>query len=76
VLGAVALTVRGLAFDAGPRGALRPGRAAGVASGVDERLDEFVRNTANGGPPKDGIPAIDRPVFVPASEGSFLPGTW
>jgi len=72
LLGAVALTVRGLLFDAGPRGSPRPGRAAGVASGVDERLDEFVRNIVDGGPPKDGIPAIDRPRFVPASEGFFL----
>ncbi len=31
-------------------------------------LDEILQ----GGPPKDGIPSIDRPVFIPASRASWL----
>jgi hypothetical protein len=36
-------------------------------------LDDFARNIQSGGPPKDGIPPIDRPRYVAASEaGRFL----
>ncbi|MGH2660431.1 MAG: DUF3179 domain-containing (seleno)protein, partial [Actinomycetota bacterium] len=34
--------------------------------------DAFARNIANGGPPKDGIPAIDEPRFIAAREATFL----
>jgi len=30
------------------------------------------RDIQFGGPPRDGIPAIDRPEFVPANEAGFL----
>lgn len=37
------------------------------------RLDELARNVISGGPPKDGIPPIDRPRYVSAAEGdTFL----
>lgn len=71
------LTVRGLAFDAGadrtgrPRGTPPP-EADAPPSEADARLDELVRNIVNGGPPKDGIPAIDRPRFIPARDAFFL----
>lgn len=36
-------------------------------------LEEFVKNIQAGGPPKDGIPPIDRPKYVAAAEaGKFL----
>ena len=31
-------------------------------------LDDFTRNIQSGGPPKDGIPPIDKPKYVPAAE--------
>jgi hypothetical protein len=37
-------------------------------SGASIPIDEI----QHGGPPRDGIPSIDRPRFVPASEASFL----
>jgi hypothetical protein len=39
---------------------------------LSKRLDAFAENIVSGGPPKDGIPSIDKPVFVPASEAGFL----
>ncbi len=33
-----------------------------------------VREILSGGPPKDGIPAIDKPRFVGAHEADFLSG--
>lgn len=38
-----------------------------------ERLEEFARNVVHGGPPKDGIPPIDRPkVTSPGEADRFL----
>jgi hypothetical protein len=34
----------------------------------DLKLDEFARNIIGGGPPKDGIPPIDNPKYLPVSE--------
>lgn len=34
----------------------------------DRRLDELARHVVSGGPPKDGIPPIDKPKFVSALE--------
>lgn len=65
------------------RAFLRVGLSAGVLglgglAGLDRllaggatprsRLDEFARNIISGGPPKDGIPPIDRPKYVSATE--------
>jgi hypothetical protein len=41
---------------------------AAPPSGADE-LDFIYANLVGGGPPKDGIPAIDHPVYLPAEEG-------
>ncbi len=35
-------------------------------------LADFADNIQRGGPPKDGIPPIDQPVFMPAGEVDFL----
>lgn len=35
-------------------------------------LADFADNIQRGGPPKDGIPPIDEPVFAPAGEVDFL----
>ncbi len=35
-------------------------------------LDLFASNVQSGGPPKDGIPAIDEPRFVPAGDMDYL----
>ncbi|MDP9021862.1 MAG: DUF3179 domain-containing protein [Actinomycetota bacterium] len=35
-------------------------------------LDDFVSAIQSGGPPPDGIPPIDDPVYVPASDADFL----
>ncbi|MBI3413482.1 MAG: DUF3179 domain-containing protein [Candidatus Aenigmarchaeota archaeon] len=35
-------------------------------------LDNFNRNIVDGGPPKDGIPAIDKPKYISALEGDKL----
>lgn len=37
------------------------------------RADEFARNILSGGPPKDGIPPIDKPRYIPVPKaGNFL----
>lgn len=35
---------------------------------LDSRLNEFVKNIVSGGPPKDGIPPIDKPKYISVSE--------
>lgn len=40
--------------------------------GGDAELDELARSAVSGGPPKDGIPSIDEPEFVPVGEAGFL----
>jgi hypothetical protein len=42
-------------------------------SDFDALLDELVRNVVSGGPPKDGIPPVEDPKFVSASDAeAFL----
>ena len=44
-----------------------------LAGSTGSSLDDFARNIMSGGPPKDGIPPIDRPKYVSASEAdTFL----
>lgn len=38
----------------------------------EHTLADFADNIQRGGPPKDGIPPIDEPVFAPAGEVDFL----
>lgn len=57
-------------------GAPRPltGRADGPVgpAGSPHDLDDFASNVQSGGPPPDGIPSIDDPVFVNAEAADFL----
>jgi hypothetical protein len=46
--------------------------AGEVPSAADRSLDELADNVVSGGPGKDGIPAIDKPEFVAASDVDFL----
>lgn len=62
------LLARGTAYDAGES---RTTTGSSRSNG-GSRLNEFLRNITNGGPPKDGIPAIDEPRFIPADEATFL----
>lgn len=57
--------VRGL----GARGSFEDGTSAAREGSP---FDDFARNVTSGGPPKDGIPAIDEPRFVPARDAGFL----
>jgi hypothetical protein len=72
------LVARGIAYRPESQGAGRGGRlvaasGARTASGAGtDSLDELARNIRNGGPGKDGIPAIDHPRFVAASNAGFL----
>jgi hypothetical protein len=52
-----------------PGGDLPPGE---VEPPAEPLLDELAENVVSGGPGKDGIPAIDKPDFVAASEVDFL----
>jgi Protein of unknown function (DUF3179) len=72
------LVARGIAYrpeapEAGRAGRLvaAPGARTASEAGTDS-LDELARNIRNGGPGKDGIPAIDHPRFVTAAEAGFL----
>ncbi len=47
-----------------------------LSASLDSMVDEFSRNILSGGPPKDGIPPIDKPRYVPVQEaGNFLNST-
>ncbi len=40
---------------------------------LESRLNEFAKNIVSGGPPKDGIPPVDRPKYVPVQDAdNFL----
>jgi hypothetical protein len=39
------------------------------------RLSEFMSNVQSGGPPPDGIPPIENPVYVTVSEDTYLENT-
>ncbi len=41
---------------------------------LTDEIDEYVDFMMSGGPPPDGIPAIDDPVFIEASEAELDPG--
>ncbi len=57
-------------------GASSVGRAALARASKAWSLEEFAGNIQSGGPPKDGIPPIDRPKYVPAAEATkFLRDT-
>lgn len=57
----------GLAISAGP---LWQARAVAAKAWS---VEEFTKNIQSAGPPKDGIPPIDRPKYIPAAEtGKFL----
>lgn len=43
-----------------------------VPSSGSDRLDSIASNIVSGGPPKDGIPPIDRPHYVTAPDATFL----
>jgi len=49
-----------------------PGNAAGQKAGLSPERDRFLsllqESVASGGPPKDGIPAIDKPQYTSAAE--------
>ncbi len=52
----------------------RPSRGSGGAAraGAEPDLDALADSAVSGGPGKDGIPSIDKPVFVTAADASFL----
>lgn len=54
----------------------RPARGSGGAAraGGEPDLDALADSAVSGGPGKDGIPSIDKPVFVLAADASFLSG--
>lgn len=78
------VTVRRLALCLVAVAAVAPWLGIGTASGLDDRLraawprTDFGRHAVplaeimSGGPPKDGIPAIDDPRFVAVSEAGDL----
>lgn len=39
------------------------------------RLTEFMNNIQSGGPPPDGIPPIEEPVYLPANKDGYLDAT-
>jgi hypothetical protein len=41
---------------------------------LGDDIDAYVRFMMSGGPPPDGIPSIDRPVFISAAEARLGPG--
>jgi hypothetical protein len=41
---------------------------------LDDWLDEFYRNIRSGGPPKDGIPPIDDPIYVNVDDAEKILG--
>ncbi len=43
-----------------------------VQVGQDPSLEALADSAVSGGPGKDGIPSVDKPRFVPASEAGFL----
>jgi hypothetical protein len=45
-----------------------------VQAGQDPSLEALAESAVSGGPGKDGIPSIDKPRFVPASEAGFHDG--
>lgn len=66
--GALGLTGAGLwRWRSGSSQELAP-----ASQGVSGELDEFATNIRSGGPPKDGIPPIDEPHFIAASDAKFL----
>jgi hypothetical protein len=54
------------------RGGNESASAAPVVADEPPSLEALADAVASGGPGKDGIPPIDRPHFVPASEAGFL----
>ncbi|MGH2953325.1 MAG: DUF3179 domain-containing protein [Solirubrobacterales bacterium] len=71
--GAAALGVVAAASGAGAWRLLAGGDGGtAVEAGEGVSLDRLAANVVSGGPGKDGIPAIDEPRFVAASEASFL----
>lgn len=57
---------------AGLPGDARAGRPKAAGKGQEDRLDEFARHIVSGGPPKDGIPPIDHPKAIPATEADKI----
>lgn len=49
-----------------------PATASDGGGGGDPTLDELADAAVSGGPPKDGIPSIDKPRFVSAAKADFL----
>jgi hypothetical protein len=68
------LGVVGTAVGAGIWRSVSPDEGAKVATRVTgpPSLDELAANIVSGGPPKDGIPPIDRPRLISASQARFL----
>lgn len=67
----------GLAVVGGLGWSLAAGKDQGstatpVGGGGNPQLDRLADAAVSGGPPKDGIPSIDEPVFVPAVKADFL----
>lgn len=73
-----ALTVLGMTAGGailaacGARRSEPPGAASPPARPSGDRLDDMAANIRSGGPPKDGIPPIEEPVFVAPAEADFL----
>lgn len=48
------------------------GRGGAARAGGEPDLDALADSAVSGGPGKDGIPSIDKPVFVSAADAAFL----
>jgi hypothetical protein len=78
--GAAALAVLGTAGAGAGVAIWRSGggdggaQTAGQSASGPVGLDRLAESVVSGGPGKDGIPSIDRPHFVPASQARFLRG--
>lgn len=69
VVGATGLAATGVVRARTAGGQSEPTPASPMST---KRLERFAESIVSGGPPKDGIPAIDDPRFVPAEDMDYL----
>lgn len=63
--------LRALTFTGGEIGATAEAHGSASTEPPDQ-ADDLADNIVSGGPPKDGIPAVDEPQFVGAADAGFL----
>ncbi|MFE9651256.1 DUF3179 domain-containing protein [Streptomyces sp. NPDC006365] len=73
VIGAAAILLVGGSIAGRQALSDRPDRpVTAVQPGQDPSLEALADAAVSGGPGKDGIPSVDKPRFVPATEAGFL----